>query len=195
MAIFDLSQLKNIEDIQKKILEESQDIDLKEEVLQEGCIGLCNIGEKMFGRGVFISHRSTHKSKAKKIAKFLDRNGYDIYLDSEDIYLSLMTSVFDNVDKELIKECLSYGIKHSEYFLCLLTKDIDKSEWVKGEFKEAQKRKKEVAGYLVDINKYPKENLAEISFPDYLKGMDHIDRNNIGSWLYMHNPRNKHLLP
>ncbi len=184
MAIFDLDDLKN----RKKVgllLEKTKGVILNEsfsgkslQPLMEGFIGLLNSDEIMYGRGVFISHRSTYKYKkeARRIAILLDDNKYDVYLDAEDYFLKSITGGSTNADNDLIMELLKYGIDEAKFFLCLLSYNIDSYpqssiHWVKEELNYAKIKNKEMFRYHIDTN----------NIPDFCIGIENIS--DIDNWI------------
>ena len=180
MAIFDLSKL-DINDIKqlnrRVVLNEDMSFLEKSQLLQEATIGLFNRllkpNEVIYGKGVFISHRRTYKDKAGEIAKLLDKKKYDTYLDRNDIILNYLTKVSNNVDKDIIKQFLYYGIDKSKYFICLLSYDINLSDWVKNEVEYAKTKNKEMFKYNIDAANLPDfcdYNLEDISYiEDWIK--------------------------
>lgn len=91
---------------------------------------------------IFLSHRSLDKDMVRKIGKYINKVGIDIYLDESDIGLQIATN---NNDDRAITDCIQKGLKTSTHVLCLLSNETASSWWVPYEVGYGEMGDKEIA--------------------------------------------------
>lgn len=87
---------------------------------------------------IFLSHRSNDKEKVQKIGEYIQKAGYDIYLDMNDPQLQIATSA---QNAKAVTGCIQKGISSSNYMICIIsnsTFDVN-SWWVSYEIGYADK--------------------------------------------------------
>lgn len=126
----------------------------------EAYIGLLN-SKREYTKSVFISHKTSNKPKATLLAEYLNNNEFDVYLDVEDRLLQYLIQInfpksLDNIE---IMKLLKFGITNSDYFICLLSSNIENNSedknWVKDEVSFANQQNKNICGLKVEQCKTP----------------------------------------
>jgi len=79
---------------------------------------------------LFLSHTSIDKPFVEKLAKDLERLGIKVWFDKYEIKVG--ESIFWKIEE---------GIKDSEYFAIVISKEAWNSPWVKSEFSAAWQNK------------------------------------------------------
>jgi len=110
---------------------------------------------------VFISYANQDKEKALNLAETLKANGFEIWIDEYNLRLG------DSISEKILE-----GIKHSSYFLLIITEEFLNSNWVEkelnlmiGSIKEFPNRK--IIPLLYDKDIELPVQLRDILYLDY----------------------------
>lgn len=108
---------------------------------------------------VFLSHKSKDKDTARKIGKFLELRGYDIYLDENDKFLQIYA---EEENKKEVVNAITIAIEKSVHLLCIVSMDTVKSWWVPFEIGIAHAKNKKIVSLR-------HKELSHIDLPEFLE--------------------------
>ena len=108
---------------------------------------------------IFISHSSFDKPKAEQLAKELEAQGYQVWLDTREVLVG------HNIVGEVYK-----GITNSRFMVVLLSKAACESKWVKEEFTSARMTEIEKSQVVILPAK-----IEDCEVPAPLKGKKYAD--------------------
>ena len=112
---------------------------------------------------VFISYSSKDSHIVHNYAKYLEKEGYQVWYDVKGIYTGVEFS------NEIVN-----AIENSKLFIFFSSENSNKSEWTKGEILTAQKFKKQILPVRIDDSDYDKSLLLVLLPLQYIDCISHI---------------------